>query len=88
LADIPRRHFGWRHGLAWAAAERTDMEAIATSPLSTCRDGYRRANPHGKPSLTHRHKSLKYGHFLRPRGFSVYLRFIAPLKLPFKFERP
>jgi hypothetical protein len=53
----------------------------------TSRNGYRRANPQGKPSLTHQHKPLKYWHFPHPRGFRVYVRFIAPLKLPFKFER-
>ena len=56
--------------------------------MATSRNGYRHAKAQGKPNLTDRRKSLKYGRFLHLRGFRVYARFIAILKLPFKFERP
>jgi len=96
MADI--RH-GWsarRFGKALALRSAVIIRARGAvapqrrGPASrpTSRNGYRHAKAQGKPNLTHRHKPLKYGHFLHPRVFRVYVRFIPPLKLPFKFERP
>jgi hypothetical protein len=59
----------------------------APEQLTSC-NGYREAKPHGKPSLTRGHKALKYRHFPHPWAWRVYAPFIAPLKLPFKFEWP
>jgi len=69
-----------------------DMPFAPPQAVAFARNGYRLAKPQGKPNFTIARKRPRHRRFLDsvPPGPAarVYSRFIAILKLPFKFDRP